>query len=309
MTMALQLADYEAAARLNDITVPAPEAGEVQVRVHAAALNPLDIKLWRGWLKEWFPLSFPYTVGSDFSGTIAAVGPDISNWKVGDKVIGRTDPVVGGAVAGLVTLPVSFIAPAPQSLGLTEATGLATALPTAWQALHEVGKVKAGQKLLIHAGAGGIGSFAIQLARLAGAEVTATASGDGVAIARKLGAHQVVDYQQEDFTRLTGFDTVLDTVGGETQQKSFGVLRPGGLLVTIAHPADEAAAKAAGVETAFVFHQNDGARLARMVRLFEEQQLTALVDSRFALSEVTAALDRQASGRARGKVIVAIGEN
>jgi NADPH:quinone reductase-like Zn-dependent oxidoreductase len=276
------------------------------VRIHAAALNPLDIKLWRGWLKEWFPLSFPYTVGSDFSGTIAAVGPDISNWKVGDEVIGRADPVAGGAVASLVTLPAGFIAPAPQSLDLTAAAGLATALPTAWQALHEVGRVKAGQKLLIHAGAGGVGSFAIQLARLAGADVTATASGDGVEIARKLGAHQVIDYRQEDFTRLSGFDMVLDTVGGETQQKSLGVLRPGGLLVAIAHPADEAAAKAAGVETAFVFHQNDGARLARMLQLFEEQKLRVLTDSRFALSDVTAALDRQASGRARGKVIVSL---
>ncbi|WP_445682789.1 NADP-dependent oxidoreductase [Radicibacter daui] len=306
MTMALQLADYETPARLNDITVPAPQAGEVQVRVHAAALNPLDIKLWRGWLKEWFPLSFPYTIGSDFSGTIAAIGLEVTGWTVGDKVIGRADPVAGGAMAGLVTLPASFIAPAPASLDLTEAAGLPTALPTAWQALHEVGKVKAGQKLLIHAGAGGIGSWAIQLARLAGADVTATASGDGVEIARKLGAHQVIDYRQEDFTRLSGFNTVLDTVGGETQQKSLGVLRPGGLLVAIAHPADEAVAKAAGVETAFVFHQNDGARLARLVQLFEEQKLTALTDSRFALADFAAALERQASGRARGKVIIEI---
>lgn len=159
--------------------------------------------------------------------------------------------------------------------------------------------------MLIHGGAGGVGSFAIQLARNAGARVIATASGDGIEIARRLGADKLIDYKAQAFEdQVSDIDVVLDTVGGDTQQRSFGVLRMGGFLVATPSPPDEVIAKAHGVRAAFVFHQSDAARLNKVLDLVDTGKLKVLVDRTVPLDQLSQAFEYQASGRARGKIIV-----
>lgn len=279
--------------------VPRPAIGpdDVLVRITAASLNPLDVKLQSGAMREVFPLAFPYIAGTDLSGTVEQVGAEVTQWREGDRVVARLDPMSGGALADFAAVPSALLAPAPATIALEDAAGIPTAAGTAWQALFETAGLQRGQSLLVHAGAGGVGSFAIQLARQAGARVIATASGDGVAIARHLGAVQVIDYRSEDVTHLSGIDVVLDTVGGATQGSSFGVLRPGGMLITIPRPSDDSRAT-------FMHHQSDGGRLSRIVGRIDEQALTVLVDRRAGLEEIGDAFARQASGRARGKIIL-----
>jgi len=180
-----------------------------------------------------------------------------------------------------------------------------TAAGTAWQALFEVAGLKAGHTVLIHGGAGGVGGFAIQLAREAGARVVATASGDGIEIARGLGADKVIDYRSQPFEdAVADVDVVLDTIGGDTQQRSFGVLRAGGFLAATASPPDEALAKAHGVQAAFVFHQSDAPRLGKLLDLVDAGKLEVLIDRTVPLDRFSEAFGHQASGRAKGKIIV-----
>ena len=177
---------------------------------------------------------------------------------------------------------------------------------TAWQALFEMADLKPGQTVLVHAGTGGVGSIAIQFARGAGARVITTASGDGVEIARRLGAHEVIDYREENFAeKVSGVDLILDTVGGDTQRRSFGVLRPGGLLLAIAVPPDEAAAKAYDVRTDYLFHMSDAARLEKVVERIEAGT-EVLVDRTVPLNALDEAFARQGSGRARGKIVLTV---
>ncbi|WP_343717386.1 NADP-dependent oxidoreductase [Inquilinus sp.] len=287
--------------------VPVPEVGpdEVLIRVAAASINPLDLKLIGGGLDTYFPLSFPYALGTDLAGIVERAGPLAARWRPGDRVIARPDPVRGGAFAEFAAVPAAWIAPAPTTLPLTTAAGLPTAAGTAWQALFETAHLKAGQTVLVHAGAGGVGSAAVQLARVAGARVVATGSGANAELLRRLGAAQVIDYRTEDFAaQLRDVDVVLDTIGGETQHRSFAVLRPGGVLASIASPPDEALARAHGVSAPFVFHQTDATRLGLAVGLCDAGSLTVVVDREHSLEELAAALDHVASGHARGKVLI-----
>ena len=301
---AVRIHAYEGVPTIEEVDVPPVGAGEVLVKVAAASLNPLDVKLQKGFVHAFFPLAFPYTVGTDLAGTIEAVGADITGWAVGDRVVARTDPTAGGACAASAVVPGSYLVKAPDAVSFEMAAGIPTAAGTAWQALHEVAHLKAGQSVLIHAGAGGVGSFAIQYARAAGARVIATASGDGIDIAKRLGADQVIDYRAVDFAaKLSDLDVVLDTIGGETQQRSFGVLRSGGVLASTVQPPDEAFAKAHGVTASFLFHSSDATRLARVVATVA-QGTKVLIDRSVPLTGFDAAFAHQASGRARGKIVV-----
>jgi len=221
--------------------------------------------------------------------------------------VGRTSPISGGALAEFAILPATALAAIPDAVSLEEAAAIPTTAGTAWQALFEIAKLKARETVLVHAGAGGVGSFAIQLGRLAGARVIATASGTGVELARELGADQVIDYRRESFAeKLSDVDVVLDTVGGPTQQQSLGVMRAGGRLVSVISPPDDALAEAHRVEAAFVFHQSDASRLGVILGLLEAGSLRVLVDRRVSLKEVGGAFEHQRSGHARGKIIVSI---
>lgn len=305
-TMSALLIDgYAKAPDLVQVPTPSPGPGEVLVKVAGAALNPLDVKLVAGYLHDVFPVeSFPYTVGTDLSGTVAAVGRDVAFWNVGDRVVARTDPPAGGAVADYAVVPAEQLAAAPATVPLTVAAGIGTTVATAWQALREVADVQHGQTVLVHAGAGGVGSAAIQIAVLAGARVIATTSASGKDVALRMGAHQVIDYTKTDFrTEASDVDVVLDTVGGDVEAASLDVLRPGGLLLALPVPPDFERASARGMRAEFVVHTSDAKRLAMVVREVDAG-LEVLVDRVVPFSEAAEALAVVAAGHAKGKIII-----
>lgn len=305
MMKAARIHGYGDAPIVEDVATPAIGPDEVLIRVAAAALNPLDTKMQTGAMHGFFPVEFPYTIGTDLAGTIEQVGINVSEWSPGDRVVARTDPPKGGALAEFAVVPASYLAKAPSSIAIEQAAGVPTAAGTAQQALFEAAHLKAGQTVLIHAGAGGVGSFAIQLARNAGARVIATASGDGLDIARRLGADRVIDYRGQAFEdALSDVDVVLDTVAGDTQARSFGVLRRGGYLASTVAPPDEALATAHGVSASFVFHQSDPARLGLILNMIDAGELEVLVDRTVPLDALLDAFEYQASGRARGKILL-----
>ena len=246
-------------------------------------------------------------MGTDLAGTVSQVGSDVVGWREGDKVVARVDPTSGSALAEFAAVPASYLVKAPASVSIEEAAGIPTTAGTAWQALFEVADLKPGQTVLVHAGAGGVGSFAIQFARSAGARVIATASGTGIEIARRLGADQVIDYRSENFAQtLSDVDVVLDTVGGETQQLSFGVLRSGGLLVTTPSPLDEALAKANNVTAVFFAHMSDASRLKKVVASVDAGT-KILIDRTLPLDALDGAFAHQGSGHTRGKILLRTG--
>ena len=302
---ALLVDDYGATPGVVRVRTPEPRPGEVLVAVAAAALNPLDVKMVAGDLHALFPVTaFPYTIGTDLSGTVVAVGAEVSGWVVGDRVVARTEPSAGGAVAEFVVVPAAQLASAPTSLPLAVAAGVGTAAATAWQALHEVADVQPGQTVLIHGAAGGVGSMAVQMAVRAGARVVATASPGGVDTARRLGASQVVDYTATDVrTAVSDVDVVLDTVGGDVEAASLDVLRPGGLLVALPVPPDVERASARGLRAEFVVHTSDAQRLATVVRAVDTG-LEVLVDRVVPLRDAAEAVAVVAAGHAKGKVLV-----
>jgi NADPH:quinone reductase-like Zn-dependent oxidoreductase len=304
---AARIRDYDAPLALEEIEVPEPGKHEVLMRVHAASLNPLDVLLQSGKRREIFPLTFPYTSGTDVAGTVVRTGALAGRWRAGDSVVARLEPTRGGAWAEFAVVPASQLAAVPTHVPGEHAAGLPTAAGTAWQALFETASLTQGQTVLIHAGAGGVGSFAIQLARSAGARVIATASGTGIDLAGQLGADQVIDYRSENFAdKVSDVHVVLDTVGGATQQLSFDVLRAGGTLVSTASPVDEALAKARNVSATRVFHTSDGGRLARILDLANAGALRVLIDRVVQLEDLRDAFHHQKSGRARGKIILSM---
>jgi len=298
---------------LEDIRVPEIGPSEVLVKIEAASVNPLDVKLIRGVLHEYFPLTLPYAVGTDLSGTIAQVGRLALHWEEGDRVFARLEPGPGsgneygrgGAFAEFASVPARHLASAPGKLDLGLCAGLPTAAATAWQALFEVAHLNHGQSVLIHAGAGGVGSFAVQLAKYIGSRVIATASTENVELVRDLGADEVIDYRKEDFVAgLKSIDVVLDTIGGETQLRSYAVLKRNGTLVTITTPPDPQVAAKYGVRALRVGHESDAARLALVAGICDAGALRVVVDSTFPLSEARAALARSASGSSHGKILL-----
>lgn len=308
---AVRIHDYKQIATLEDVPVPEPGPDEVLIRVEAAALNPLDGQLQTGDMARVFPLTFPYIMGTDLSGTVEQVGAQVKRWHPGDQVIARPHPSSGGAFAEFVAVSQGLCVARPASMMANAAAGLPTAAGTAWKALFVDAGLQAGQTVLIHAGAGGVGSFAVQFAHSAGAYVIATASGDGVELVRTLGADRVIDRKAEDFAAVVSdLDVVLDTVGGETQAKSFGVLRPGGSLISSVMPPDQTLARARDLSVGMVFLSPflnpDVGGLQITVDEVQNRSVRVLTDRTLPLAQIAEALDRQMSGRARGKIILTL---
>ena len=304
---ALRIHEYGTTPSLDEVPTPSAAAGQVLVRMSAASLNPLDIKIQQGVMRDYLKLAFPYTIGTDVTGVVEQVGTGVAQWQPGDKVVTRLNPDSGGAMAEFVVVPAASLTAAPKAASAAEAAGLPTTGGTAFQGLFETACLTSGQTVLVHAGAGGVGSMAVQLARSAGARVIATASGESLDLARRLGADQVIDYKTEDFTtKARDIDVVLDTVGGETGQRSLGMIRPGGWLVATPSPPDEALAKAHGVKAVFMFHQSDAGRLGKLVGDVDRGSLKVTIDRTYSLQAGVAAFQRQASGDATGKVIVSV---
>jgi len=302
---AIQIDRYGDAPTIRDVEQPAPGPGDVLVRVAGAATNPLDLKITAGYMQDFFPVAFPYTLGTDVSATITAVGSRVEGWAVGDQIVARLDPSVGGAYAEFAVVPAEQLVPAPTSIPLLLASGAATAAATAWQAVTEIAGLHAGLKMLIHAGAGGVGSFAVQMSRALGAHVIATASGPGLQIARDLGADEVIDYTAGPFqSKLADIDVVIDTIGGAVEAQSLEVLRPGGLLVAVPMPPDTEGAAARGLRAEFLFHASDAQRLRTVVRMIDAD-IRILLDRTPKLEQAPQALQYLATGHAKGKIILA----
>jgi len=303
---AIQITRYGDTPALQDIEQPSPGPGEVLVRVAGAATNPLDLKITAGYMHDFFPVEFPYTLGTDISGTITTLGDRLERWAVGDQIVARLDPSAGGGYAEFAVIPAAQLVPAPTSIPLFLASGAVTAAATAWQALTEIADVHPGQRVLIHAGAGGVGSFAVQLARTLDAHVITTASGAGLQIARDLGADEVIDHTSGPFGSQLAHadvDVVIDTIGGAVEEQSLDVLRPGGLLVAVPMPPDTERASARGLRAEFLFHAPDPQRLATVIGMLDGD-IRILLDQTLDLDEAPQALQYLAAGHAKGKVIL-----
>jgi NADPH:quinone reductase-like Zn-dependent oxidoreductase len=266
--------------------VPRPElgAGQLLVRVKAAGVGNWDALIREGKVKLQ-PL--PLILGAELSGIVAAIGADVSGFKVGDEVYGATNEQFSGAY-GEYALPFArMMAQKPQTLTFVEAASAPVVTVTAWQMLFEYAQVTVGQSVLIHGAAGNVGAYAVQLARQAGLHVVATAASADLEYVRGLGAERVVDYQKERFEEsLTGVDVVLDTVGGDTQQRSLRVLKPGGILVSVVSPVSDAIQKSYGVRAAYFYVDVTTARLNKITELFDSGKLATDVGTVLPLEEV-----------------------
>jgi NADPH:quinone reductase-like Zn-dependent oxidoreductase len=290
--------------------IPVPDVGEedVLIRVVAAGVNPVDWKIREGHLKDVVAHRLPLTLGWDASGVVESVGRSVRRLRPGDVVYTRPDIVRDGAYAEYIAVRESEVALRPTTISHVEAASLPLAGITAWEAIVNVGQVSAGQRVLIHAAAGGVGSLAVQLAKWRGAEVIATTSARNADFVTFLGADTVVDYQKENVAKsLRGIDVVFDTVGGQVQQDSWATLKPGGLLVSIVDLPPEAEARARGVRSAFVFIQPSRTILDQLAGLVDVGQVRPLIGAEFALRDAAAAQRLSQSGRARGKIVLYVG--
>ncbi|GHF51165.1 NADPH:quinone reductase-like Zn-dependent oxidoreductase [Deinococcus metalli] len=287
--------------RAEDLPVPVPADGEVLVRVRAVSVNPVDYKRRRSWAAQ--PL--PVVLGWDVSGVVEALGPDVADFRVGDEVFGMVRfPAEGRAYAEYVSAPVSDIARKPPELTHAQAAAMTLAALTAEQALEALA-LRAGQTILIHAAAGGVGHFAVQLAHTRGARVIATASARNIDFVRGLGADEIVDYHARPFEeQVSGVDAVFDTVGGDTLPRSFGVLRPGGRLVAIAGQPDEALARQHGVHAERILVHPSRPQLEFLAAEAAAGRVVPHVSQTFPLDRVADAHRALETGRTVGKIVL-----
>jgi len=288
-----------------DAPVPACGAGDLLVRVVAAGVNPVDWKMRTGVMAPQIPKSFPITLGFDAAGIVTAVGGEVAGFELGDEVCFYAEFARGGTYAEYVAVGASQVAKKPRSASFAAAAALPMAGQAAWTALIETARVERDMRVLIHGGAGALGTVAVQLAKEHGAHVTATASGNGLALVKSLGADEVIDYRTQRFEQIArDIDIVLDTLGGPTQEASWATMRKGGILVATAMPPSAERATAAGVRAAFVFTQPRGEVLAQLVERVDDGRLRIAVGQEFALADAAQAHRLGESGKARGKMIL-----
>lgn len=316
-------------ARIETIDRPQPAAGEILVRVRAAALNPVDYKFRDGMLRAIHRPRLPMTLGSDLAGTVEAVGAGATKFAVGDRVFARTPELTMGALAEFAAIPEAVAAKMPESLSFEQAAAVPLAALTALQALRDVLGVQRGWRLLITGGTGGVGTFAIQLAKHYGAEVITTASSRGESLARRLGADRVIDYEKERFEeRLSDLDGVFDLIGGATLRNAFRVVKQGATVVSVggvpephtAKDLDGGAVMAAmfaaisvrerfaawrnGARYRYYFMHSSGSDLQELAAMIEAGTLEPVVDRTFPFARTAEAFAYLEAGRAKGKVVV-----
>ena len=294
--------------KLNDIDIPVPDDHAVLIKVYASSVNPVDWKIREGYLQGLLNHSLPLTLGWDVAGVVARIGSKVSNLKVGDDVYSRPNIANNGSYAQYMTVSADEVALKPKSLSFQEAAGVPLAGLTAWQAMYEISNVQPGERVLIHAGSGAVGQFAIQLAKLRGAFVYTTTSAKNTELVLSLGADQVINYQQEDFSELRGLDIVFDTLGGDTLAKSWATLKQGGRIVSVVENPDELKAKELGIKAAFCFVQPNAEQLTKLAQLADAGKFKVNIDSEFPLEQVDQAHLRSESGRAQGKIIINIAD-
>ena len=319
------------ALRLADVPEPELRDDDLLVRVHATAVNLLDSKVRDGEFKLILPYRPPFILGHDVAGIVVRVGPKVRRFKAGDKVYARPRDHRIGTFAEFIAMNETDVALKPKNISMEEAATIPLVDLTAWQALVELGKVKPGQKVFIQAGSGGVGTFAIQLAKYLGATVATTTSTKNVELVKSLGADVVIDYKTQDFEKaLTGYDLVLHSQDTRTLEKSLRVLRPGGLLISISGPPDpefakelklnlflklvmrvlshsaRKKAKRLGVHFSFLFMRAQGQQLSEITSLIESGAIRPVVDKVFPFEKTGDALAYVETGRAKGKVVVAV---
>ncbi len=292
-----------------ELAKPEPKSDEVLIKIHAAAVNPIDWKLRYGYLKEKFPFNFPIVLGWDASGIVEKPGEDVDSFQKGDRVFVRPELTNRGTYAEYTTAKEDLIAKIPEQISFEEAAAVPLAGLTAYQCLVNVGKLESGNKVLIHAGAGGVGSFAIQIAKNMGAYVATTASTKNVEFLKSLGADEVIDYTKDDFSqKLENYDLVIDTLGGDIQKKSFNILKKGGILVSIVEEPDQEKADKLGVTAKFHWLIPDGEELATLAEMMENNKLEPVVGKTFPFSEqgLKDAHELSETHHARGKIIIKV---
>ncbi|NMN05015.1 MULTISPECIES: NADP-dependent oxidoreductase [unclassified Novosphingobium] len=315
--------------RLRDMPDPEIGADDVLVRIDAAAINLLDSKIRDGEFKLFLPYRPPFIPGHDLAGTVIRTGANVRQFKAGDEVYARPRDGRAGTFAERIAVNAADLALKPTSLSMEEAASIPLVGLTAWQALVELGKVKPGQKVFIQAGSGGVGTFAIQLAKHLGATVATTTSAANAELVRSLGADVVIDYRTQDFEQLlSGYDLVLHSQDAKALAKSLNVLKPGGKLISISGPPDIGfarslgmnpvlrlvvrmlsrgtvkKAKRLGVDYSFLFMRADGGQLAEIAKLIDAGAIRAVVDKVFPFAQTADALAYVETGRAKGKVVV-----
>lgn len=285
---------------------PRPVAGDndLLVRVHAAGVNPADAHVRGGKFAAFLKNTLPLVMGWDVSGVVEQTGKKVTRFKVGDAVFACMSVTSDGADAEYAIVPESDACSKPAKLTHVQAAAIPLAATTAWQALVDAAKLEKGQTVLIHGGAGGVGHFAIQIARARGAKVIATSSTANLPFLRELGADVAIDYSAARFEDVVkDVDVVLDTVGGETQERSFDVLKKGGILVSIAQTPDQEIAKAAGVRAAMFVSHPDGKDLAEISKLVDAGKLKPTVSKTYALSDAIKAHEQIETKHTKGKIV------
>jgi alcohol dehydrogenase len=321
----------ERAFRLDEVEEPVGGPSDLVVRVRAASINPIDLKLAAGDLKAVQRLTFPAPAGFDLAGVVEAIGADTQGFAVGDEVYARADRVRRGAFAERVAIAAGFVARKPTSLSFVEAASLPLVGLTTVQALVDRARAQPGQRVLVHAGSGGVGTFAVQYAKALGLHVTTTTSSRNSAWVRELGADEVVEYDRESILdRPARYHIVYDTLGGSTTLESFRLVEPGGTVVSIAGPPDaempnavgagllvraamwvmrrgvEAAARKAGARYFRFLTESRGDQLGEIGKRVDAGELRPVIDSTVAFEQAQTGFARVASGRAKGKVVIAV---
>jgi NADPH:quinone reductase-like Zn-dependent oxidoreductase len=317
-------------SQLMDVPAPAPRPRDILVEVRTAGLNPVDFKFRQGKLRAILRPKLPFVLGNEFAGEVIAVGSEVKRFGVGDRVFARVAKDRAGAFAEQACVDENDAAHMPRNLDFTAAAAVPLAGLTALQALRDELGVKPGQKVFISGGAGGVGTFAIQIAKWLGAHVTTTASKRGEALVRSLGCDEVIDYTVQDISSQQGrFDAGLDLIGGKTLEQMFQIMKPGTMIVSVAAlPEPQTAiwdlggrralaalfwlisygirsrARRAGVSYRYLFMHPSGRDLALLAELIEQGKLKAIVDRTYPFAQITEALDYVESGRAKGKVVV-----
>jgi NADPH:quinone reductase-like Zn-dependent oxidoreductase len=289
-----------------DLPRPEPAAGQLLVHVKAAGVGPWDALIREGKSELHQPL--PLILGSELSGTVEAIGAEVSEFEPGDEVYGATNEQFTGAYAEYALPSSGMMAPKPKTLSFIEAASAPVVTVTAWQMLFEYAQVTAGQTVLIHGAAGNVGAYAVQLAKQAGLHVVATAASADLEYVRRLGADSVVNYRTERFEEsVADVDVALDTVGGDTQQRSLRVLKPGGILVSVVSPVPEAAQKQYGIRAVFFYVDVTTGRLNRITELFDSGKLTTDVGTVLPLEDARIAHEMLGGApHKRGKIVLSI---
>lgn len=319
------------ARRIGEVPLPEPASDEVLVKVHAAGINPLDSKLAAGAYKAVLPYRTPFILGHDLAGVVERIGRGVTRFQPGDAVFARPRDGRIGTLAAFIAVNEADLARKPANLTMEQAASLPLVGLTAWQILVERAHVEAGQKVLIHAGSGGFGTIAIQLAKHLGAHVATTTGPANLALVQRLGAAVAVNYRSERFEdRLEGYDLVINTQDKATLERSIGVLKPGGQLISLSGPPDAEFAREAGlnpllrlvvgamsaairrkarrhaVRYAFHFMRASGAQLERLTPLLENGTIQPVVDRIYPFAQIAEAFVHLESGHARGKLVVRI---